>query len=166
MVNYPKGFTLIELLITMSVIMMLVSLTAVSYRNFNERAKLESESKLLVSTVNLSKKKILAGEVPPTCTNLTLYRLSKLSDTSYRLSAVCLGVTPTPSLFPIFDHTVLSPLKIESFNADINFKPFGQGIDAAQCIILKHTKTLRCKKVTVEVSGNVESADEMDCACP
>lgn len=166
MANYHKGFTLIELLLTMTVILTLISLTAVSYRNFNEKAKLDSESRFLVSTVNLSKKKILAGEIPANCNNLTVYRMSKLTDFSFRLSAVCLGLTPTPSIIPIFDHTVVSPLKIESFNDSIDFKPHGQGVTQLQCIILKHTKTGRCKKITVEVSGNVESVDEIDCACP
>ncbi|MCL6096138.1 MAG: prepilin-type N-terminal cleavage/methylation domain-containing protein [Patescibacteria group bacterium] len=95
--NYPgtsKGFTLLELIIVFSVISILSTVGIASFVDYSRAQSLQSAASSLESTLNLAKSRANSQVKPSLCSTETLsgYQVDVLSDTTYSLSVVCLGV--------------------------------------------------------------------------
>ncbi len=88
-----EGFTLLELIIVFSVISILSTIGIVSFVNYSRAQSLQTAAASLASTLNLAKSSASSQVKPNQCSNEALsgYRVDILSDTTYSLSAVCLG---------------------------------------------------------------------------
>lgn len=97
----PLGFTFIELLLSISMVIIFSGLSLASYHQFKETKKLEAETKKLVETLELAKKKIISGDKanfdslhPPynySGCNLTAYKVVFSLPNQYSIQAVVCG---------------------------------------------------------------------------
>ncbi len=88
-----KGFTLLELIIVFSVISILSTIGIASFVNYSRAQSFQTASASLASTLSLAKSHANSQVKPSQCANEALsgYRVDILSNTTYSLSAVCLG---------------------------------------------------------------------------
>ncbi len=105
------GFTLIELLISIVILSIVMSITAVGYNNYTKRQVLIQEALTLKDALRNAQTQASAGEKPLNiaCTRLTGYQVSFQAN-SYRVEAVC-------------DPDVTTPVVATSLNNQLYFTP-------------------------------------------
>lgn len=154
-----KGYTLVELLVVMFVLVTIMGIGVLSYRDFNRRQQVIAAARLLRSDLRLAQTESLAGKKPENCDTATSvlngYNFRRLSSTSYTVEAVCVNPNRTVTV-----RTVNLPpnTTMNNFNT-IFFKPIGDGTSipsgSSITITVNGTGTSYTEVITIRSSGDI-----------
>ena len=92
------GFTLVELLVSVFTMVLIFSFGYADFRDFSRRKSLEGAAKTVESDLRLAQQMAISGKKPRepagnvcTTTNLNGYYFSRVSSSTYRIEADCVG---------------------------------------------------------------------------
>ena len=120
-----------------------------SYLEFNSRKQIESETKKIVSYLDLAQSKTLAGE--PVCeTYGGNYSVSTLTGASN----VAMSLTPAGCSAQT-TYTFPDGYSLPEGDFTVSYNPEGTGVTGDSCIILQHPRSDVCGKITIEPSGSL-----------
>ncbi len=152
-----RGFTLLELIIVFSVISILSTVGIASFVGYSRAQSLQSAASSFELTLNLAKSHANSQVKPSQCSTETLigYQVDILSDTTYSLSVVCLGVYTLQTItLPDKGNVKFSLDLTQTTTTSVFFPIITSGVKGAGTIVLVgygQTKT-----ITIDRVGNVK----------
>ena len=165
-----KSFTLIEILVVITIMVIFIGSTLVSYHTFTEQTKLKNEAKKLIDIIELSKKKASSGDLNKLiCNGGFLGNELNIQTNSYSLNLRC-AIAPTSQLIVTYSFPNLN-ISIQSGTGLFRFKQLTTGMEykadeaalpsVAPIIILKNSVIDKCVTITISAVGIVELTETL-----
>ena len=132
-----------------------------SYSGYNQSKSLEVETAEFVQILDLAKKRAFSND-KVSCSVLDRYSVIIDADNiNYNLTVVC----DDESVAQTLNYKLDSSVNFVQYQSSItNFTPNSSGA-SSNCIIVKHSKSNRCRQVSVNSLGLINIEDSDDCQC-
>ncbi len=155
--SLSSGFTFLELIIVFTVISILSTIGIASFVNYSRAQSLQTAGASLASTLNLAKSSASSQVKPNQCSNEALsgYRVDILSDTTYSLSAVCLGTYLIQTItLPDNGNIKFNLASGQTTTTSIFFPVITSGVQGGGNIVL--TAYGQAKTIKIDNEGNIK----------
>lgn len=159
------GFTLIELLVVVTIIAVSTGLSFAYYNNYSADKGIELEAKKLTDTLDLARKKALAGDAPNSCAEFGGYQVSVTSSTEYSLIQCC-GVGGACDTAPIQSHTIgTSGVSLLPAAGTVTFLPLAAGATITGLSTIEVKNSTKCIKIDLTTTGSINMGDITASGC-
>jgi type II secretory pathway pseudopilin PulG len=152
-----KAFTLIEVVISIGIIIVFAALVMPRYNDYNNELKLKKETRRIMSTIELAKKKALSSDLyNPSCTSFEGYRV-EVAANSFTLHFMCEGAQQMIQSYPLD-----SNVSITTGTGNMDFAPIGANTSIPiGTIRLRNDSIGKCIDITVTPLGIVSTNDTL-----
>jgi len=156
-----KGLSLIEILIVFSIIVLLVSVSILSYRSFERGTELETVSQEILATLKLAQTKTLASEgASPYGLHFETSRYILFKGDSYQTA------DPLNKTYPLATRLEIYDINLSDGGNDIIFKRLtGQSEQSGTVALRIVSEPSRTKTIAIDSSGKIEIAASLAECC-